>query len=241
MNEDLRQAYLQRMGIQSYFPRHQLPGAAVSLLLGLQKETQTEVSEPSSPVESQSSAAIDELAAARLTVQSADKASDPASLETEKPEATKQDVSEIRFQLSFIRASDDLLALVSLPYVQDTGRLNNAQKRLFSNLCRALKLPPNVLDFNIKAFRWPFSEAAFLDKSEAAARAALNTYLSQLHEDASFSHLLLLGSNIATLLEDFRQQIDGELLVCRSLDEMLKMQQLKRETWATLRARAGRF
>jgi len=229
------------MGIQSYFPLQQLQGAAASVLVKLQEETQTEPADQPKPAEGESIASTSALAAARLSVQSAEKASKPASLERESPEASAQFASEIRFQLSFIRASDELLVLVSLPYVQDTGTLNSAQKRLFSNLCRALKLQPDVLDFTTKAFRWPFSEATFLDKSEAAARAALNTYLSQLHEDASFSHLLLLGSNIADLLEDFRQQIDGEFLVCRSLDEMLKMHELKRETWATLRTRAGQF
>jgi hypothetical protein len=240
VNENLRQEYLHRMGIQCYFPRQQIPGAATSLLLAMQTKIPAKVPMKYPPAENQDSMPLVGLAAARLSVNSSYISSVSASLEVQSAESLKQDVSEIRFQLGFIRVSDDLLALISLPYVQDTGMLNSSQKRLFINLCRALKLSPDVLDFNIKAFRWPFSEAAYLDKSEAAARAALNTYLSQMHEDASFSHLLLLGSNIAALLEDFRQQIDGQFLVCRSLDEMLKMHQLKRETWTTLRA-SGRY
>lgn len=236
MDERLRQEYLHRLGIQSYFPRHPLPGAAASVI-AVPVLPEEIISSPEPAVAPEKSREIQsKLASLVPEVPQESEQKDTAEEDQVKnPGEQQQAQEEVRFQLAFIRVSDELLALVLLPHVQDTRTLNPAQKALFSNLCQALNLPLQALDFSIKAFRWPFSEAGFLDKSEAAARAALDTYLSQLHEDIGFTHLLLLGTNIAHLLAEFQHQIDGEFVVCRSLDEMLKLPALKAETWQTLK------
>lgn len=235
MEERLRQEYLRRLGIQSYFARLPLPGAAPSISFppvvtepaAMPTDTMTAEPEQKQP----GKARIAELRT-EVKVAEVDSSAGPPATRDRSQQYTQE---EVRFQMAFIRVNDELLALVLLPHVQDTSTLNTAQKALFSNLCRALNQPLQALDYGIKAFRWPFSEASFMDKSEAAARAALNTYLSQLLEDVGFSHLLLLGTNIAHLLTEFQQQLDGSFVVCRSLDEMLKMPSLKAETWKTLK------
>lgn len=235
MEERLRQEYLRRLGIQSYFARHPLPGAATSVFIPLVEAAKTAM--PTGTVTAVPEQQLPGKAsfADRRTEAKVDTADSTAGHPVVPARTQQQTLDEVRFQLAFIRVSDELLALVLLPHVQDTSTLNPAQKALFSNLCRALNLPLQALDYSIKAFRWPFSEASFMDKSEAAARAALNTYLSQLLEDVGFSHLLLLGTNIAHLLTEFQQQLDGSFVVCRSLDEMLKMPSLKAETWKALK------
>ena len=228
MNEILRQEYLHTLGIQSYYPRKKLAGAPLSTVM-LTPESEAQV-KPASRDEKAPS--LVQTRAALQDKKQSKSDDDKAGLSAR----STQPIAEARFQLAFIRVSASILVMILLPHTGDRNSLNPAQRKLFINICRALKIPEQDLDFSIKVFRWPFSEAAHLDKSAAAAQAALFTYLAQLQEDHKITQFLFMGSSITELVS---AAVDSDLHICRSLDEMLKMPALKRETWQVLRQLAS--
>lgn len=223
VDETSRQEYLASMGIQSYFPRFVLPGAAPS------GQCDIPAPEPGpSPQE------VPQKTTAPRPAQKPPQTVAKQSEEDSLTAAERAETDELHVQIAFIGVAEGLFALASVPYMQGGGGLNQSQRQLFNNISLCLSLNSRPLNFEIKPFRWPFSEAAHIDKSEAAARTALNAYLSQLQDEHGFNRILVLGEQIAKLLQD-GEELD--ILSSRSLDEMLKMPQLKREVWLSLKTR----
>lgn len=247
MDEITRQEYLQKMGIQAYFPRYILPAALISepcdwpdlveqisgsveaseisefssLKAGLKTELKAELKTSLEPAQSVELKSLPETETAKLAA-----GESPVTSQIE-PES-----NEIRFQLAFIQVNDAILALILLPHVRASNSLSQAHKLLFRNICISLNQDSADLNFDIKPFSWPFAESIHMDKSETAAKTALGAYMEQLRDVYKYQHLLLMGENLLRLVT----AVAGcDITACRSLDEMLKMPQLKREVWQQLK------
>ncbi len=229
MDEITRQEYLRSMGVQSYFPRYALPAAKQSEqcewpeILNHDLKVKVELKIPITSEPPVSSANTPE------NVQKAE-------IKTELKKAPKSGkgtgLEEVRFQLLIIHVNEELLVLISQPYMHASNSLSAVQKQLFINIFNALYIDSVNLNLEIKPFRWPFSEASHIEKDGQAAKASLGAYLEQLKAKYSFNSLILMGEKIAQFVEADNKH---ELTICRSLDEMLKMPQFKREVWLQLK------
>lgn len=226
MDEITRQEYLDSMGIQSYFPRYILPAAKESEQcewpVGFKQEKHLKVEHKQTVNKEPLSASIKSKEVEEI----------PPQTQTIASETSESSAEEVRFQLVMIQVNNDALVLVLLPYIHTSNALNAIQKQLFINIFNSIYQEPVVLNFDIKPFRWPFSEARHIEKDGAAAKASLGAYLEQLKEKFSFKRFILMGDKVAPFIE---AGDSFELLVCRSLDEMLKMPQLKHEAWNLLK------
>ncbi len=249
MQEILRQEYLSNIGIDSYFPKVVLPGAKASEQYEWQDEELAASFEGNQQSLDQSTLSSDKVEQAKISADFPLKQTNnkplndkalrsnideaPRASESEaKPEETTEAASEVRFQLVFAQINQDLLVAAVLPHFQSGGAFKPQQKQLLKNLCRAFGFETDAINYEIKAFRWPLIEAAHMDKSKDAAKSSLKAYLSQLAVEFQYRTLLLMSENIASLVH---VDSDCQLIVCRSLDEMLKMPKLKREVWLALK------
>ncbi len=227
MDEITRQEYLRSMGIQSYFPRFILPAAKESL--------QCEWPEILKPI-------VKAAVELKKPLQNEPQArSNPKPENIQKPEIISElskvekagkEIEEVRFQLVIIYVNEDTLVLISRPYMHATNSLSSVQKQLFTNIFNTLYDEAISLNLEIKPFRWPFSEASHIEKDGQAAKASLGAYLEQLKAKHPFNRLILMGEKISQFVEASEKQ---QFIVCRSLDEMLKMPQFKREVWLQLK------
>lgn len=225
MDEVTRQAYLGSMGIQSYFPRYILPAAKQSEQCEWPVLIKQENNFISGFGDLKESLERDSV----VSTKALDKATDIPAEQVKSKSAGEAE--EIRFQLAMVHINNEILVLALLPYMQASNALNTTQKQLVNNIFNAFFEMPVNLNLDIKPFRWPFSEAPHIEKSTSAAKASLAAYLQQLQKKFAFNRLLIMGEKIAPLLGT---ENDYEIIVCRSLDEMLKMPQLKREVWQQL-------
>lgn len=226
MDEVTRQEYLKSMGIQSYFPRYVLPAAKESDQCewpeGLKQEKHLKVE--LNPTINKKPLPV--------SIKTSEVKQAPEQTEIKVDKESETVTEEVRFQLVMIHLNEDVLVLVLLPYIQTSNALSAIQKQLFINIFNSIYQEPVVINLEIKPFRWPFSEALHIEKDAAAAKASLGAYLEQLKEKFSFKHIILMGEKVAPFIE---ADDSSELIVCRSLDEMLKMPQLKREVWHHLK------
>ncbi|MDC1437030.1 hypothetical protein N8303_07280 [Gammaproteobacteria bacterium] len=229
MDEITRQEYLSNMGIQSYFPRYILPAAEESI----QCEWPKIVSHDEKDIVKLKIPLRQELLPTSTPIP---KNTQQTAITAERIKGTKPDkaaeIEEVRFQLVIIHVNEDSLVLISRPYMHASNSLSAVQKQLFINIFNALYNDPVNLNLEIKPFRWPFSEASHIEKDGQAAKASLGAYLDQLKAKFTFNRLILMGEKIAQFVDASDKH---ELTVCRSLDEMLKMPQFKREVWLQLK------
>ncbi|MDG2091208.1 MAG: hypothetical protein P8J61_08985 [Gammaproteobacteria bacterium] len=226
MDETTRQEYLNSMGIQSYFPRYVLPAAKESDQCvwpeSFKKEQDLKVEFKNT--------SINKPLPVSIKPQKTSEATQPTVTETsDKKEGESE---EVRFKLAMIHVNDDVLVLILLPYIHTSSSLSAIQKQLFINIFNSLYSEGVNLNLEIQPFSWPFSEAMHIEKDGNAAKASLAAYLEQLKGKFLFKRFILMGEKIAPFVDAGNNY---ELTVCRSLDEMLKMPQLKREVWHQLK------
>ncbi|MFL2840268.1 MAG: hypothetical protein ACJ0BT_00265 [Pseudohongiellaceae bacterium] len=224
MDEITRQGYLNSMGIQSYFPRYILPTAKRSEQCEWPETLQQEKKLNLEVKESLKNAPLPASVTALEILENTQLIKTKAQKETE--------IEEVRFQLATIHVNDDVLVLILVPYMNVSNSLNGMQKKLFINIFNSLYQGSINLNLAIEPFRWPFSEAPHIEKDVNAAKASLGAYLEQLKGKFSFNSFIVMGGKIAPLIDS---GANYGLTVCRSLDEMLKMPQLKREVWYQLK------
>ena len=228
MDETTRQEYLNSMGIQSYFPRYVLPAAkesdqcAWSESFKKEQDLKVEFKQTS----------INEPLPVSIKTQKTAEAALPTVTETSDEKEGESESEEVRFKLAMIHVNDDVLVLILLPYIHTSSSLSVIQKQLFINIFNSLYSEGVNLNLEIKPFSWPFSEALHIEKDGNAAKASLAAYLEQLKGKFPFKRFILMGEKIAPFVDAGNNY---ELTVCRSLDEMLKMPQLKREVWHQLK------
>jgi hypothetical protein len=224
MDEITRQEYLNSMGIQSYFPRYVLPAAKHSDQC---EWPETLTQEANIKVEFKKPLI-------NKPIKTPDTTPELVETTTKAPTITQteSDVEEVRFQLAIFHVNEDVLVLILLPYMFANSSLSAIQKQLFINIFNSLNQGVVNLNLDIKPFRWPFSEAPHIEKDANAAKASLGVYLEQLKGKFPFNRFILMGEKIAQFVDAGENY---EITTCRSLDEMLKMPQLKREVWHQLK------
>jgi len=258
--EDLRQEYLQVLGIDSYFPRFRLPGAPESIACEWPaawrqrlEEDQAKsddvavdapgisVNRPPPPPESKSAP----VARSATTPDTG-----RAGAETEKADVVevaprkKAIREEVRLQLLCLRINDRLAVLNVMPHL-GPQHLPSGHRNLLTNLLKALNISHEQMQVDEKPFRWPMVQGGHVDNSRSAVAIALNAFLQQKHADWQFNHLLVMGENAIKPVFTHESEDSGSLpslddqpwqsLYCRSLDECLHNPQLKKDLWSVFR------
>lgn len=252
--EQLRQHYLEAMGIESYVPRWPLPGAAPSPLLDLPlsdepgDETE-EVGGKSGPMRPDVVALASELRQSsasrpRLDVDLGTEESKPRAVPTEAPAVRRS----LRFTLNVWQISQHILVL-------DSRRdLALPVGRLLHNMVLALGLTSEEL-VSAEPFRWPLSELGLSSKQgEEEARAALQAFVAARLPRQPLSHILLMGgpavrfalppeqleeTSVRALMgTSLPLNIDGaslEAIVLPSLANILQYPEFKATVWAAIK------
>lgn len=245
LTESQRLEYLQVLGIDSYFPRIQLPGAPVSDLVMPAPAIKEELAADNAPVHEPAPAlkeAPPPRPPARPAAPQHSSAETSAPVAAEKPRARE----EIRLQLLCIRAGADLAILNALPHM-GAGQLGARHKALLTSLLGALGIGSESIEVESKPFTWPMVTGLHVDNSPRAAATALLAYLQQKQSDWSFGKLLVMGENalhpVFISADDAEESPAGpaidhgkwKLAQTRSLDELLQHPELKKEAWKRIR------
>ncbi len=246
INERQRQAYLETMGVDSYFPRMPLPAAkpseecllpeldeiplenaaaSLSALLGSDKTDDGKTAEavPAVP-EEDVKAMLAEIAPADSAV--AVKAS------TATPEIVPE------FNLSVVIPESGLIIVDDgMDAMEDTADY----LCLMQNIVFALGL--GVQRLYIERFDWPMVRNIKVDQGESAARQTLQAFVMRQREQlaadtvlvmGASAHRYLLGDDVAAeqmLSVDFPA---GEYLITISAQDLLQQPQKKAHLWAQL-------
>ena len=217
--EDVRQEYLQEMGIDSYYPRLKLPGAPESSQVEWPESWQQELNagkalEESKVPQAPSSAARTDISTpvpATPNPISLNPVTRPSSTFTERK---KRDVSdagteyasspgakaqpaEYRLQLLCIRVNESLAILNVMPHIGPQF-LPAMHLNLLQNLLKVSGIPHESLLVEEKPFHWPMVQGQQMDNSKYAAASALIAYLQQKMSDWQFSKLLVMGEQTIT-------------------------------------------
>ena len=251
INEIQRQAYLEAMGIQPWFPRYVLPGARPSQQCQWPQTASPPAAQadlpPAAPVPAPQAEQLREALREAPRRPRKDEARAPAPVPASPP---MDDQEDIRFRLAFIRAGDGLCIVNQVP-AAGPDRLSPGHRALLQSLLAACGRGGDALHFEEAIFRWPFVEGDHVAKGGAAARQALSVWLQQQTAHRPIGLLLMMGEAVAPCVTAERRDrlARGRLLeaaggpwrvlVTRSLDVLLRMPALKREVWRDLRALAG--
>lgn len=254
-HEAQRQWYLRQLGIRSYYPRFVLPGAAPSP----ERETAetearvqpTAAPVPESPRESIAPAGsagrregghqagnlhkllADEQPAAPLAAEPA------AAPEPQARQARDADLREApHFRVLLLRAGRGLAICTQVP-LQGQAALNAAEQRLLQNIL--VWLGAGLESSRPRVFPWPPQglDPGPVDQVALAARS-LFAFLEQGQQEQGFTRLLLMGTTVAELLQNWQESsgraVPWQAFRCHSPGEMLAQPLLKRDTWQALQA-----
>ncbi|RDH45714.1 hypothetical protein [Zooshikella ganghwensis] len=170
-------------------------------------------------------------------VESKNKATDVSSAQ---PVSSRQPVPTFRLAVC---TCQDALIITDLPYSSREGFTKQHQS-LLMNILAALNWSVSLKDINI--FSWPFTHQQMIDQHRQIALDALSRYLDCHYDYNNHTNILLLGRDAAefTLNADKpfeqlrgKQKVNNDkqrIVVTYSIDELLKIPQYKRETWADL-------
>jgi hypothetical protein len=231
--EDLRQEYLQVLGITSYYPRLKLPGAPESVLVPWPQSWQRisqEVTqqgsndgndekglESPSVKQAPSRPTIHEISTPASTVRSASdnatgKEGDTSDIETEHTSSpgVNKPHEEYRLQLVCIRVNETLAILNAMPHL-GPRQLPARHLNLLQNLLKVAGISHENLLVEEKPFHWPMVQGQQVDNSKNAAASALMAYLQQKLADWQFGNLLVMGEQ--TITEMFAPEHDEQAVV----------------------------
>lgn len=230
MDEYRRLAYLEAMGVDSYFPIFRLPGAKPSErcalpavaeeVAGRAADTVVDVATDSAPAEPQKRTAPN---LGGLLESEGRSASKPAP--TPEPEPAEE---APRFALRLIHTDCGFLLVDSLSETVSEKRL----LRFVSNLLLAVTRQQDIR-LSTAVFRWPMAENPLLDNGEAAAREALHAGITANIERHSVRWLILMGEPAAAYLD-----VDELAVAAVTLPapvEVFRDPQRKRDIWEKLK------
>ncbi|MCB1648790.1 MAG: hypothetical protein H7A07_02885 [Pseudomonadales bacterium] len=269
--ENDRLAYLQEMGIVSYFPRRALPGARPSLryaglpapLLSAPSQAVTEEAElaeqtlralstagvkseapaPDAPVQAlQASGAV--AAAPESTPL---KAATPAAKEAPAPAPAEEEA--LKFAFAFIPVNDQLAVISELPWARSAS-LSPSCKSLLAGILRALELPVQEQHLNPMIFTWPLFEDVQMHHD--SARHTLEGFLARRLKLQPVRYLFIFAEQAAPYLfpldTDLAQggffrhpRFEVDVCVTHSLNAMDAVRELKRPVWELLKPLQGRL
>jgi hypothetical protein len=260
MNERKRQAYLEAMDIQTYFPRQQLPGAkpsplydfpAVSSVVPELAESNQVMTAISAQSERKANglAAVEELrarppAARKATVT-------PIRQPTEVPESANESDSALEqenslsFTLRYYRINERLAVLDEVPE-QGSRQLSKESLTLMQAILKALGqdgLEPNP---QAEEFSWPLQGGYSMKNTpRIEAAKAISGFLQMRKETDGFTNLLVFAGQVEDVLlqvdasksaRDFESSKGYFITVTHSLASMLAVSTLKRDVWQHLQA-----
>ena len=253
--EAQRLLLLQAMGIRSYYPRFQLPGALPSVACAWLPDEEPAPAIAAAMVPELGAQAAPEVAARAVTE------ADAAPTVAEPPEArvsperhvapvgdmrsakvsaqpsppqrqTAETASTLSFQVLLVLADQGLAICNQLPAVARPA-LGRSEQQLLNNMLLWLgcTLQPGA---SSRHFAWPLPGLAATDATLAGK--GLQSFLAQAQQESGFTRLLLLGNSSVDCLQP---QLDSaaqpwQTWCTHSLAELLALPALKRSAWQQL-------
>lgn len=263
MNEHTRQAYLEAMDIQTYFPRQILPGAkpspdydfpvistaaaephestpagAVSASRGIDKTGGLEAIE-----ELRSRAPVGRKASVTPIRKEIEAPQDDRATDAAAPAVDPR--NNLSFTLRYYRISENLVVLDEVP-PQGSRQLGEESLALLRGILKAVGEDGSDLSANFEEFSWPLQSGYSMKNSpEIEAAKALSGFLQMRHETDGFSNLLVFAGQLEAVLLGKDANIDARdsescrgyfVTVTHSLASMLSVPDLKRDVWQHLQA-----
>ncbi|NKI16289.1 hypothetical protein HCU74_02535 [Spongiibacter sp. KMU-166] len=259
MSAQIRQQYLQAMGIRCYVPRYVLPAARPSgqaeWVAANDTAAVAEADAPApsqiepAPAEMRSGTALIDQAARLLKEESRGSARHaldgllgeneshkPKPVAPPKPSAaaTASDDSPCRFTATIVDCG------FGLRCVADTskGPMSVPAKRLLANIARACHRELGAeapLAMSAEEFVWPLLTIPGLQQGEVEARDALSARLAR-SETVPLRHVLILGSALRCYVsDDVLTEAGVTLIQGDDLDELMANPRSKARLWAQLR------
>lgn len=228
MDERTRLAYLDAMGIESYFPIFRLPGAkpsercatAVAVQPQRRRAQPAESETPAAPVRARKAPDFGDL----LEPESKPPSRSPA------PASTPPRESVLRFELRLIHSDCGFLVVDSDSAQVPEGRL----LRFVSNLLLAVTRQRQIR-LSTTVFRWPMADNPLLGSGEAAAREALQASIAANAERHGVQRLLLMGESAQTRLSGVAEQLSLPAISLPAVERIFREPELKPVVWKTLR------
>ena len=241
MPEARRLAYLEVMGVESYFPRFPLPGAKPSVLcesLPVSDEPMTRESPAQPPVQPvtdgpRQTTGRDTLAALLPQIDGLDKSAAPKPA-ARTVEAVAQKSEVVRFNLRFLQVPGLAMIVDSSP---DSAPEPPIQK-LAANILLALSGLNPAWEGAIKAnlqqhiFRWPLVGNAQVDQGGQAAKEAVTASVLANQERHAMPLIVLMGEQAAHYAGG--EYPAAKILTAESLSHYLINPLAKRELWQSL-------
>ena len=261
MNESKRQAYLEAMDIQTYFPRQQLPGAKPSpvydfpvikkLAPELHESTQSQTAR--APQVAKKAIGLDAIEELRSRAPAGRKTSDtPARREAEAaPPTNEADANvpavapenNLSFTLRYYRVSEKLAVLAEVP-PQGSQQLGDDSLALLHGILRAVGESNFSSSSKVEEFSWPLHSGYSMKNSpEVEAAKAISGFLQMRQETDGFANLLVFAGQLEEVLlpkgaseaaRDFENGKGYITTVTHSLASMLAVPTLKRDVWQHL-------
>lgn len=253
MNEAQRQAALRQMGIQSWFPRFVLPGAAPSRqaevsaeMFGIRPEKN-----PVHPAElfeqerspAQSRERLDSaLQSAPIDINkqagSSPSPTPPVKSVSAAPAQHANTEESLKLQIQLIILSDGLVLLNEMP-AAGNGRLSARHQRLLQQIGLASARSGEGNAIGNHLFKWPLLDIPGMDTSAEAARGALLAFMEEHLQGKAPKHLVIMGELLASKVFSVSAGLPARHCVTWNLDQMLNLPALKKDVWLALRQSAG--
>ena len=243
MNELQRQAYLEAMGIDSYFPRVQLPGALASPVCDMSEAAVSETPQQAAIAAANSEEQHTTIPPSPPPVKSAEgpraaqavlgnvvddiaKHRPPTPAKPKRSEAVESASDIPHFALTIAKSQSGILIIDDgiQPDQDYTEYLRLLQNILFAVGAgkQALQLDP---------FVWPMMKTAQFDQSAEAARQTLSVYINKLIEDLSVRYVLVMGEQAQSYIT-----ANDQVSCIHTLSglRLLSEPALKRQVWQDL-------
>ena len=222
MNELQRQAYLDVMGVQVYFPRAVLSGAKPSPNYDFTPEQglateHRRIEQPGEvmggPAAGSVRARVDQelitsLAQSRKKSDSEERAESrkrsisqgPSISSVHEADIPDLDTDGLRFTLHYIRINESLAVIDEVPHQLAKSGSTAAQK-LLKSILAALGIDVGMTAFTFESFSWPIKAGLIMRNDPAEeARKALSGFLQMRHETDRFRNLLVFAGQVDSLL-----------------------------------------
>ena len=258
MNERKRQAYLEAMDIQTYFPRQQLPGAKPSpdydfpasstvlpernVLIKRKTEIPAKSARAASGID-----AVEELrsrapASFKATVTPIRQSSKVPGTENESDTGLDQE-SSLSFTLRYYHINERLAVLDEVP-TQGSAQLSEESLTLMQAILQALGQDGFEPNPKAEEFSWPLlSGYSMKNTPRVEAAKAISGFLQMRKETDGFTNLLVFAGQVEDVLlqfdasknaRDFESSKGYFITVTHSLASMLAVSTLKRDVWQHL-------
>jgi len=257
MDERKRQAYLEVMNIQVYFPRQQLPGARPSPVYDF-PDVRSAPPEMDESVEAKTAIsakserkgnglAAEELHSRPLIAPKATITSirQPTDVLESESDGGLDEESSLSFALRYYRINERLAVLEEVP-PQGSRQLNQESLTLMQAILNALGqkgLEPNP---QAEDFFWPLQSGYSMKNTpRIEAAKAISGFLQMRKETDGFTNLLVFAGQIEDVLlqfdarkveRDFESSKGYFITVTHSLASMLAVSTLKRDAWQHLQS-----